>query len=157
MPRFTPAITLSLLLAACGHDADGPAAPAAPAAPVAPPTPNTPAIPPAGPTAEGAAGARAAVEAYLIAAKKPDEASMLALGTPEWQKKETTWRKAFTFNIVKSGFAMKTYEVRDPEVEGDKANVSVRAVFSDNGKDDREGMRFTLERRDGRWWITELH
>jgi hypothetical protein len=92
-----------------------------------------------------------------IADGRGPKASMLALGTPEWQKKETTWKKAFTFNIVKSGFALKTYEIREPEIEGDKATVSVRAIFDESGKDNREGMRFTLERRDGRWWITELH
>ncbi len=151
MPRIVLAVVLSLLATACGRDADGPAAPAAR------PSPDAPAARTVGPTAEGAAGARATVEAYLVAAKKPDEASMLALGTPDWQKKETTWKKAFTFHIVKSGNALRSYEIRDPETEGDKATVSVRALFNENGKDHREGMRFSLERRDGRWWITELN
>jgi hypothetical protein len=144
--RFALA-SLFLLLAACGD----PQAPAAP--PAAPPS-----TAPAGPSAlEGAAGARATVEAYLVAAKVPDEAAMLALGTPAWRERETTWKKAFTRNIVKAGFALKAWEVREPEVEGDRASVSVRATFSDQGRDDPEGMRFSLERRDGRWWITELH
>jgi hypothetical protein len=136
-------------LAACGGDSDAPKK-----GPAAPP----PAAPPvAGPAAEGAAGARAVVEAYLVAAKVPDESAMLALGTPEFQEKEKTWSKAFTLNIVKKGFALQSYEIREPAVTGDSANVSVRAVFSVNGKDDPEGMRFVLARRDGRWWITELH
>ena len=150
MPRIAFVVVLSLLATACGRDADGPAAPAAR------PSPAAPAAPTVGPTAEGAAGARATAEAYLLAAKKLDEAAMLALGTPEWQKKETTWKKAFTLNIVKSGSALKSYEIGEPEVEGDKATVSARAVFDESGKDHREGMYFSLERREGRWWITEL-
>ena len=150
MPRLPLAVASALLLVACGPEPAGPAAPNTPA------SPSTPAAPTASPTAEGAAGARGAVEAYMVAAGKPDQEAMLALGTPEWRTKETTWKKSFTLNIVKSGFALKSYEVREPELEGDKASVSVRAIFSDAGKDNGEGMRFTLERRDGRWWITDL-
>jgi len=149
MPRIALAVVMSLFLAACGRDADGPA-------PVTAVAPSAPAVVGPGPTAEGAVGARATVEAYLVAAKKPDEAAMLALGTPEWQTKEKTWRKAFTLHIVKSGVKLKTYEIQGPEVEGDKATAFVRAVFDENGKDIGQGMRFSLERRDGRWWITEL-
>jgi hypothetical protein len=144
MTRKLPAVALFLLLAACGDKPAGPAAPATPAAPAA------------SPTEEGAVGARAAVEAYMVAAKKPDEAAMLALGTAEFQAKEKTWKKGFTLNLVKKVIALKTYEIRDPEVEKDAATVSVRAVFLAEGKDNGEGMRFSLVRRDGRWWIAEL-
>ena len=93
----------------------------------------------------------------MAAAKVPAEAEMLALGTPEWQAKEKTWAKGFTMNIVKGNLKLKSYEVRDPKVEGDTANVSVRATFVDkDGKDDGEGMRFALVRKDGRWWISNL-
>jgi hypothetical protein len=46
--------------------------------------------------------------------------------------------------------------VREPEVTGETATVSVGAVFVVDGEDDKEGMRFSLERRDGRWWISGL-
>lgn len=151
MTRIVPALGLSLLLVACGAKSDEPAASTGST------TPAAPAAPTVSPTTAGADGARAAVEAYLVAAKKLDESAMLALGTAEWQQKEKTWKKAFTRNILQAGFALKSYDIRDPELDGDKATVSVRALFSDKGKDDREGMRFSLERRDGRWWITELH
>ena len=144
MSRKISAVVLFLLLVACGDKPAGPAAPA------------TPAMPAASPTEEGAVGARAAVEAYMVAAKKPDEAAMLALGTAEFQAKEKTWKKAFTLNIVQKGVALKTYEIRDPEVEKDAATVSVRAAFTVEGKDKGEGMHFSLVRRDGRWWITEI-
>jgi len=144
MSRMFPAVTLLLLLVACGDKPAGPAAPAVPAAPAT------------SPTEEGAVGARAAVEAYFVAAKKPDEAAMLALGTAEFQAKEKSWKKAFTPNIVQKGVALKTYEIRDPEVEKDAATVSVRALFTVDGKDKGEGMNFALVRRDGRWWITEI-
>ena len=97
------------------------------------------------------------VLAYLKAAKVPDEAAMLALGTAEWQAKEKTWRKSFTMNLVKKVIALRLYEIREPVVEGEGATVSVAAVFFAEGKDDREGMRFVLAKKDGRWWITELH
>lgn len=150
---FPIALVAALLLGGCGDDA-----PKTPAKPGEKPV-EKPATPPTagGPTLEGAAGARAVVEAYLAAAKVPDEAAMYALGTPEWQNTEKTKPRRFTPAIAKGQFKLKSAEVRDPTVEGDTANVSVRAVFVDEkGKDDNEGMRFQLVRKDGRWWITEL-
>jgi hypothetical protein len=143
------AAALVLALAACGKDpapgpVDGP--------PVKPP----PAAPSAAFAAEGAVGARAVVDAYLAAARAGDGEAMYALGTPEWREKERTWKKGFTPAIGKKELVVKTADVREPAVEGEKATVSVGAVFVVDGKDDKEGMRFTLERRDGRWWITDL-
>jgi hypothetical protein len=161
MFRSLVVLTLALAVAACG-DAKDPYGSGKPSeGPPPPPSgkpPHVVAAPIAGGSAlEGAAGARATVDSYLLAAKRVDEAGMLALGTAEFQKTEKTWKKAFTLNIVKGGFALKSYEVREPEVSGDTANVSVGATFVVDGKDDPEGMRFTLTRRDGKWWITEIH
>jgi hypothetical protein len=154
MPRPAPLLAAALaLLAACGKS-DPPASPSAPPTGASTPSASTPAAPVG--TQEGAAGARAVVDAYLAAAKVPDEAAMLALGTPEWREREKTWQKGFTVNIVRKGYALKSAEVREPEVSGETATVSVRAVFLDQGRDDPEGMRFSLERREGRWWISDL-
>jgi hypothetical protein len=154
MRRATFLFAAAVLVASCGGEAEenGPA----PAAPPSASSPPAPAPAAADFAKEGADGARAVVEAYLLAAKVPDEEAMLALGTPEWREKERTWAKGFTVNIVKKGFALRSHEVRELEVAGETAKVSVRAVFLDAGKEDREGMRFSLVRREGRWWISEL-
>jgi hypothetical protein len=139
-------LLLSLALAAashagCGKDEEKTGAPPASA----------------GATLEGAAGARAVVEAYFAAAKVPDRDAMLALGTPEWQEKEKTGDRRFTPMIANGTFRLKSFEIREPSVAGDKATVSTRAVFVDkDGKEDPEGMRFGLVRKDGRWWISDL-
>jgi hypothetical protein len=150
--RRLAALALTASLFGCGDDSGGGGTTLATPTPATPPPP----APPSGAALEGAAGARAVVEAYLAAARVPDEAAMLALGTPQWREKEKAWAKGFTTNIARKGFALKTAEVREPEVSGEEARVSVRAVFVVEGEDDNEGMRFTLVRRDGRWWISDL-
>jgi hypothetical protein len=143
VPRYI-ALAFALLLCSCGEDSPKIAPPAAP--------------PPAsGPALEGSAGARAAVDAYFAAARKPDEEAMLALGTAEWREKEKTGNRTFTPVIAQGKARLKSAEIREPVVTGDTAKVSVRAVFTgQNGRDDNEGMNFTLVRKDGRWWITDL-
>jgi hypothetical protein len=127
-------------LAACGEKSDKPGSTV-----------------PAGAAQEGAAGARAVVEAYFASAKFGGGDQMLALGTPEWREKERSSGKAFTSIIANGSYSVKSREIRDPAVEGDVARVSARVVLVDReGKDDPEGMNFTLKRADGRWWITDL-
>jgi hypothetical protein len=143
-----------LALAACG-DSD-PATPTPPPPPTVQTPPPTSAPRPEAFAAEGSAGARAVVEAYLVAAKALDADAMLALGTPEWREKEKTWKKGFTVNITQRDYKLKSYVLREPAIEGETATLSVRAVFLDQGKEDGEGMTFSLVRKDGRWWISDL-
>jgi hypothetical protein len=147
MPRARPVLPLSVfllglaLVAACGRD--GPKVPSVP-------TSSHPA------TQEGAAGAQAVVEAYLAAARLHDEAGMLALGTPAWQAKEKAEARAFTPAIASRKFALKSATVREVVTHAATAEVSVRAVFLVDGEEDNEGMRFSLVRDGGRWWIADL-
>ena len=149
--RRTLALASFVLLAACGKSE-------APPGPIdGPPVKPPPAV--ASTEAfekEGAPGATAVVEAYLAAAKAQDGAAMYALGTPEWREKEAKKRRGYTPGYASKQIVLKTATVRDPEVEGDTARISVKVGLLIEGKDDGDSMRFVLVRRDGRWWINEL-
>ena len=151
-----------LLSLACGATATPPAttadAPArAPDDPSAPPaaTPGTPEE--VTPAMVDRASPEAATSAYLAAALANTPDAMFALMTPECRDKEKTWAKGFTKNIIDGKIKLKTHEVREPEVTGDTATVSVKAVFVVDGADDNEGMRFSLKREADGWLIREIH
>jgi hypothetical protein len=142
------AVVVFAALPACG-DSPKPSAP--------PATPPPAAASTVGFALEGAAGARAVVDAYYAAARAADLDGMLALGTPEWQTKEKTAPRRFSPAIAKKQLTVKTARIDEPAVTGDSATVHVGVVFVDEkGRDDKEGMNFTLVRKDGRWWITDL-
>ena len=99
---------------------------------------------------------KATVEAWIAAAKAGDRERALSLGTDEWRQKETTWDRSFTTAVFDKGYQLLRCEIRDPEIEGDEARVSCRAVFLVEGEEDNEGLRFRLVKIDGKWRIAEL-
>ncbi len=97
--------------------------------------------------------------AYFAAASAVDVEGMLALMTSEYREKERTWPKGFTRSIADGKIRLKSYEMRAPEVTGDTAKVSVRAIFSVaaiDGDDGHEAMHFELVREAGQWSISSL-
>lgn len=98
----------------------------------------------------------ATTTAYLAAAQTANVEAMLALMTPECREKEKAGERAFTKAIGDGKIKLKTHDMRPPEVTGDTAKVSVKAVFIADGKDDNEGMRFELKLQDGAWLITSI-
>lgn len=159
LQRFILAVSLSL---ACGATATPPAttadAPArAPDDPSAPPAATPGAPEEVTPAMVDRSSPEAAVKAYLAAAIGSSQTDMFALMTPECREKEKSWAKGFTRNILDGEIKLKTHEVREPEVTGDTATVSVKAVFVVDGADDNEGMRFSLKREADGWLIREIH
>jgi hypothetical protein len=98
----------------------------------------------------------AAARAYLEAALTNRHGDMLAVMTPECRDREKSWDKGFTRNIVDGKIQLKSYELREPEVTGDTAKVSARAIFVVDGADDNEGVRFALRQEADGWLITEI-
>ncbi len=163
MTRLTLALVLTASALGCRGDATAPTPPATPD-PVAPaPVDAEPA-----PAAESTSPAASAVDratpeivarAYFAAASAVDLEGMLALMTPEYRERERTWSKGFTKNIADGKIRLKSYEMREPEVTGDTAKLSVRAIFSVaviDGEDGHEAMHFELVREAGQWSISSL-
>lgn len=148
---------------ACG----GTAAPAATTANAPERVPEDPGAPPAAtpgapedvtPAMVDRASPAAVVTAYIDAATANKLDDMLALMTPECREKEKAWEKGFTKNIGDGKVKLKSHEMREPEVTGDSATVSVKAVFvGADGADDNEGMRFVLKQQADGWWIAQIH
>ncbi len=101
--------------------------------------------------------ARAVVEGFFDAVRRNEPDAAYALMTPEWAEQEKTWKKSFCTAFFKAGFKLKGYAIREAVLEGDKASVSTKATLLDpEGKEDGEGMRFQLVRKDGTWSISKL-
>lgn len=101
--------------------------------------------------------AKGVVASFYAAARAGDRQAALALMTVSCQEHERTWDKSFTQAIFDRGKRPKSEGLRGEAVEGDRATVSVRAIFVDaDGRDDREGMRFELIRDGDTWKITSI-
>jgi hypothetical protein len=159
--RTSPALLATLLSLACG----GTAAPPATTADAPAQAPDDPSSPPAATpgapedvsaTMVARSSPAEATKAYLVAAQASKVDDMLALMTPECRDKERTWADGFTKNIADGKIKLKSYEMREPVVTDDTANVSVKAVFVADGVDDNEGMRFALKKQGDDWLIAEI-
>jgi hypothetical protein len=99
---------------------------------------------------------KAVVAAAVEAMKKPDIEALHALMTTEWAAREKEWKKSFSAALLE-GWKLVSAEIREPEVDGGTTSVSVKAGFKDaGGKDNGEGLRFVLVKKEGGWWISEL-
>ncbi|MGB1016566.1 MAG: hypothetical protein ACPG4T_20685 [Nannocystaceae bacterium] len=97
------------------------------------------------------------VASFFAAATADDRKAALELMTPTCRERETTWDQSFTRAIFERGKRPKSQTLRSNRDEGTTAEVSVRAIFVDNeGRDDREGMRFKLIQDANVWLITEI-
>jgi hypothetical protein len=115
---------------------------------------DAPADTPAAPTT-----AKGVIDAYFAAVEAGDKDAAHALLTGEELEGAKSSKKSFTYVFFEMGFKVKTWELKsDVEESGDKAKGQVKAVLiDDKGKDDNEGMRFELVRKDGSWLIAEIN
>jgi hypothetical protein len=156
------AVMLSAAALGCGpgKEANTPEPPAPTVVPDAPSvdTPEDASAPPAdAPTAPTTA--KGVIDAYFAAVEAGDKDAAHALLTGEELEGAKTSKKSFTYVFFEMGFKVKTWELKsDVEESGDEANGHVKAVLiDDKGKDDNEGMRFKLVRKDDSWLIAEIN
>jgi hypothetical protein len=157
----TRMILVFVNLAACGATAAAPATSADPPAGA----PDDPSAPPAAtpgspddvtPAMAARSAPEAAVKAYLEAALAGEHDAMFALMTAECRDKEKAWDRGFSKSLVDGKIKLKTYELAEPEINADTAQVAVKAVFTADGADDDEGMRFALRQEADGWSISEI-
>ena len=98
---------------------------------------------------------KAVVDAAVESMKKPDVEALGALMTPEWATREREWKKSFS-NALRKGIKLISAEIREPEIDGDKATISVKARFKTPEGENGEDLHFVLEKKEGAWWISEL-
>ena len=111
---------------------------------------------PVKPTGPDQATPDGTVEAWFAAAAKPDREAMLSLFSPEGRKEEEGFERGWTNALMTRGFTLKSREKISASVDGESANATFRAVFVQEGKEHRDGLRFMLGRKDGKWWIVKL-
>ena len=99
----------------------------------------------------------AVVAAYLAAADANDRPRALAVMTAKCAERERTWSRSFSTAIFDRGHRFHVVRLGEENTEENTAEIRLRVVFLDyEGKPDNEGMRLTLIRRDGLWWLDEL-
>ncbi len=98
------------------------------------------------------------VAAYLAAADANDRQRAFALMTAKCAERERTWEKSFSAAIFDRGYRFQVVRLMGNDTQDENAEIRLRVVFLDHeGEPDNEGMRFNLLRRDGQWWIDEVH
>lgn len=90
---------------------------------------------------------------YLDAAIAGKYEEMFALMTPACRETEKSGEKGFTRDIADGRIKLRTFELGEPEISGDTAKLAVKATFMADGAEDREGMRFELQRREPEGWM----
>jgi hypothetical protein len=101
--------------------------------------------------------ASAVIKRYLVGAAAKDEAAMLEPGTIQWRVAELASPDRFTRGFSRGGLRLVTYRLRDPEIAGDSAIVTVLAEIERSGHASQETMRFILARVEGIWQIEDLY
>lgn len=98
------------------------------------------------------------VDAWIAAAKTGEKDAMLSLFVPAAREAEGQGKDSFTSVVVNLGVRLTSVEVSTPlKVEGDKATVAYGGHFREkDGKDHKDGLRFTLVKQADGWFIESL-